>query len=586
MGCAHIPLRDICDAASVSSIVDLRISETHDEDANDLLSIHGRMHDWPALRSLAIPEYFVNEGEPDRLLHSPAMRQLQSLHFGMTWPGSLSVEPFDSTWPRLESLSIAAAIDEGLLRLLSSVDAPRLKSFRIKGGFHDPMDLSSVEKFARLPWLRELESLSLAAVWTDKEMLTLLRAATFQLKSLELHGEANRGRMTIINDRKLGVLSFRAWAGSGALQNLENLSIRYQRIGDELVDVVRSAKSGKLRGLELLDVDLTDEGAEALAASPEIAGLTDLNLQGNLLTARGIRALARSPYLTRLRSLRIGGCFFNPYYDEHPMMEHGDSAIGELLASPLLGRLCALSIVNARVGTPGISDLVSSKQLQHLRRLDLSFTPFGLERSDVLSRVDLPKLESLRLACCRLENQAIVTLVQGKLPSIRELDLSYNSIGPDGARALAAWKEMSRLRSLNLHDNCIGSAGLTALARRPGKGQLVALDVEQDCWNSRQQLFGLEAASAVATSDALARLDAFWAGIVDEYHRNREAPPFTAAGMEVLAAGNLRPHVRHALFKEMDPPEVDDDVLTRDRTCADFDEQDFRSRAPSEQAAE
>ena len=40
-----------------------------------------------------------------------------------------------------------------------------------------------------------------------------------------------------------------------------------------------------------------DAGAQALAASPHLAGLTTLDLYGNRIGEAGARALAASPYL-------------------------------------------------------------------------------------------------------------------------------------------------------------------------------------------------------------------------------------------------------------------------------------------------
>jgi hypothetical protein len=47
----------------------------------------------------------------------------------------------------------------------------------------------------------------------------------------------------------------------------------------------------------LRDNSIGDAGAQALAASPHLAGLTTLDLYGNRIGEAGARTLAASPYL-------------------------------------------------------------------------------------------------------------------------------------------------------------------------------------------------------------------------------------------------------------------------------------------------
>jgi hypothetical protein len=59
--------------------------------------------------------------------------------------------------------------------------------------------------------------------------------------------------------------------------------------------------------LNLYGNRVTAAGAEALAASPLLAGLTTLELAGNRIGTAGARALAASPHLGRLTRLTAGG---------------------------------------------------------------------------------------------------------------------------------------------------------------------------------------------------------------------------------------------------------------------------------------
>jgi uncharacterized protein (TIGR02996 family) len=60
-----------------------------------------------------------------------------------------------------------------------------------------------------------------------------------------------------------------------------------------------------LRDLNLSRTGLGDEGAAALAAAPQFAGLRRLALNGNRMTEAGKRRLAESPYLSRIPALEL-----------------------------------------------------------------------------------------------------------------------------------------------------------------------------------------------------------------------------------------------------------------------------------------
>ncbi len=61
----------------------------------------------------------------------------------------------------------------------------------------------------------------------------------------------------------------------------------------------------QVRALDLSHNNLSDEGAEALAAAPNLASLTSLDLSHTKLGTNGARALARTPHLRRLTALDL-----------------------------------------------------------------------------------------------------------------------------------------------------------------------------------------------------------------------------------------------------------------------------------------
>jgi Leucine Rich repeat len=247
-------------------------------------------------------------------------------------------------------------------------------------------------------------------------------------------------------------------------------------------------------------------------------------------------------------TLAIGGRFFNPYYDYKHPQAIGDDSLGAIVGARTFAKVRELEVSNAAIGPTGVAVLAGSALPGRLCRLDLSTNELGLEGALALAVTSWPVLRDLRLRRCGLDDAAIKALARADFRSLRDLDLSYNSIGPSGAVALASSARLQNLWRLNLHDNFIGDAGLIALARSPALARLVELDLEQDWRNYRHARFGDEAARAVANSSALRRLDSLFGGLVGEHYCERDEHPFTALGLAAIdAASSLRPAMRCGL---------------------------------------
>ena len=105
----------------------------------------------------------------------------------------------------------------------------------------------------------------------------------------------------------------------------------------------------------------------------------------------------------------------------------------------------------------------------YLQTLDLSSNSIGSEGAVALAEVlrCCTNLKTLNLRDTGIGSDCVVTLAEGLkcCTNLRTLDLSYNSIGLDGAVALVkVLKCCANLQTLNLSDNGIGSDGVVALA--------------------------------------------------------------------------------------------------------------------------
>jgi uncharacterized protein (TIGR02996 family) len=158
--------------------------------------------------------------------------------------------------------------------------------------------------------------------------------------------------------------------------------------------------------LEVLKISFADAmkagGAQALAESPYLGQLTELDCYLTAFGDGGLQALAASRHLTKLGELAL---FKNRI---------GDAGVQALTAAPWWGRLTTLRLGDNRITAAGVAALAKSPGLR----------------------------------------------------SVRWLDLHDNRINDDGALALAAAPQLRNVRKLHLYNNPIGKQAEQALKKR------------------------------------------------------------------------------------------------------------------------
>ena len=253
--------------------------------------------------------------------------------------------------------------------------------------------------------------------------------------------------------------------------------VRFLNIGEHLVDLVQSpllrqireldltnntlgnripillARSSHLTRLEALDLgftDLGDKGLQVLAASPVFAPLRSLQINDNgHLGLPGMRAIADSPHLTSLVELDVGG--------------NGLSAVAlqPLFEGPPGDRLSRLVLTENRLGDAGVAALVASPAFARMAQRDRSLNLRRVEMGPAGARAlaaspALQFVESLDLEGNMLGDAGLAALAASPhLTQIRELILRDNRIGDDGARALSRSAIMEPIRVIDLMDNMI-----------------------------------------------------------------------------------------------------------------------------------
>jgi uncharacterized protein (TIGR02996 family) len=161
----------------------------------------------------------------------------------------------------------------------------------------------------------------------------------------------------------------------------------------------------------------TDEPSDSIdtgaLATLDLARLTELDLAYLRIGALGARAVAVSAYLhAGAAGVRTAGAG---------------------------GRLESLDLRYCRIGDDGLAALADSPAFRGVRRVRLQKNLIGAKGVHALHRFE----------------------------NLTELDLRYNEIGAEGARALLAAPFIGSLTRLSLHRDDVGDDGAAALARAP-----------------------------------------------------------------------------------------------------------------------
>lgn len=222
-------------------------------------------------------------------------------------------------------------------------------------------------------------------------------------------------------------------------------------------DLLAQAVSGRgvaLSSLNLADSNLLDDGLKAslTALAATTAGLAELDVSGNKLSNGNLFAnILAGPGGQQLVSLNV------------ERNELNDLALMALAAGVSMSpRLRRLNLARNRIGDTGAEALAQA--IKHQRdagsKLPIEAGASNGARSAAVSRW-LQQLHKRRAAG---NSDARSAEVDGG-PGLRHLDLSFNMITDQGAKALAdAAAGTAKLRQLNLYDTSIGQAGRAALA--------------------------------------------------------------------------------------------------------------------------
>src|SRR5262249_1648632 len=150
-----------------------------------------------------------------------------------------------------------------------------------------------------------------------------------------------------------------------------------------------------------------DALARALAAMPEAASLTTIDLGETKLGDMGVRALAKSAHLGALQSLRLADNEIGPEgaralfrSKRSPKLVEvdisinplGDDGIRAIAGTAVAARLRSLNVLGTLMDLPGVEALFAAK-LDKLTTLNLADNQFGMLTGKVLAQARMPRLK-------------------------------------------------------------------------------------------------------------------------------------------------------------------------------------------------
>ncbi|MGL4550871.1 MAG: TIGR02996 domain-containing protein [Gemmataceae bacterium] len=275
-----------------------------------------------AVRELSVQESRIGNAGLAALAASPHLTGLRVLRLAQAGIGGRSAGVL--AWPHLPhlhtlDLSQNHLWDENLHALLAA-GLPEVRHLHL--GYNNLGD-EGVAVLAGSPLADGLESLNVAGNRAVGDA-GLTRLAALKVRRLDASqaipteaGLRALGAMETLEelglDRcELGDARMKELAFAPGLPRLHTLRAGRALLGDESLIALVTGRPRPWRRLELANNHLGPRGLEALAESPDAAGLRELNLAGNRAGDAGAFALARSPHLKHLTWLDLSGNGLTP----------------------------------------------------------------------------------------------------------------------------------------------------------------------------------------------------------------------------------------------------------------------------------
>lgn len=383
------------------------------------------------IHSLNLRNHQLDDAALMRIVSSPYLKQLKHLDLGGNDFSSEGFANFAQSleMPDLDHLALwrTDVDDDGVAQLCRNPSMAKLGFLELGRTSITPQ---SIEWIAQSPYINNLYNLCVWQNSLDPRIVRALSDPKFaSIRTLE------------IQEAQLDADSIRALCASAVFEDIEELSLRANPIGEEgAYALIEHPGMSKLHRLGLNEIELSDEVVEALFESPHMGSLRHVNLW-DTQSSNGLECLAKSTVVNQLRGMRVS----------HNSSEHLKAAF----TSENTKHLETFSMYRCSVRYYDFRAALKCEHFRQLKSLDLSSsTGVGPACARYLAETPMPNLEALYLSNTNIGSEGLEHLFNTTLmPNLKTLYLGQTGVDDDLLAQLADSGLLLQLESLGLWRN-------------------------------------------------------------------------------------------------------------------------------------
>ena len=236
---------------------------------------------------------------------------------------------------------------------------------------------------------------------------------------------------------------------------------------------------------------ISSDDVKIICNYPGIKTVRVLDLADNQVNDEALPVLFESENLAQLEELYLGINFLI-----------GEGLTEIACSSQIkLGNLKKLVISDNRLTDASVADFIRSKNFPNLESLDVGWNEVGNETAKALSDATFfSGLKTLILERSYIELEGLKEMVQGDLmDQLQELNISANKLRDEAVQMIASTQKWKSLKILRLSQNMFGDPGAKALGESTSLAGLTHL-------YAGRNYFGNEGAQAIHESKTLTSL--------------------------------------------------------------------------------
>jgi Ran GTPase-activating protein (RanGAP) involved in mRNA processing and transport len=236
---------------------------------------------------------------------------------------------------------------------------------------------------------------------------------------------------------------------------------------------------------------ISSDDVKIICNYPGVNSVRVLDLADNQVNDEALPILFESENLTQLEELYLGINF---------LIGQGLTDIA-CSSQVKLGNLKKLVISDNRLTDSSVADFIRSKNFPSLESLDVGWNEVGNETAKALAEAtSFSGLKTLILERSYIEIEGLKEMIQGDLmDQLQELNISANKLKDEAVQMIAATPKWKALKILRLSQNMFGDLGAKALGESTSLAGLTHL-------YAGRNYFGNEGAQAIHESKTLTNL--------------------------------------------------------------------------------